>query len=288
MQNNLNNNLLRGIMECKDFIFYTVTIIAALTLVRWGWQTRKDSRRQRRATTDKNHQYYHNKSKFFSGWVKHHNSLWHQAGMSCCSEEFPCNTSCGGHNAQSCAACPQVIWLSSVLQILSFALDLMLMLKILGLRLWKFILPFTSGSWCEVVQWRLWLEGWQMPATCWDFRYFIWFLTFLFDGPPSKAVSLLTPFIQIHQAPAARRGPCALTKSSTPSAQNMTVVSTQQCLAGLVRFLQLLGESPDLSFTFRLGLIHLLTTTAREALGWKETTAATRQNTLGAFGENDR
>ena len=62
--------------------------------------------------------------------------------MSCCSEEFPCTTSCGGHNAQNCAACPQVIWLSSVLQILSFALDLMFMLKFLGLCLWKFILPF--------------------------------------------------------------------------------------------------------------------------------------------------
>ena len=98
--------------------------------------------------------------------------------MSCCSEEFPCNTSCGGHNAQNCAACPQVIWLSSVLQILSFALDLMLMLKFLGLCLWKFILPFTSGSWCEVVQWRLWLEGWQMPATCWYFRCFNCFLHF--------------------------------------------------------------------------------------------------------------
>ena len=36
MQNNQNHNLLRGIMECKDFIFYTMTIIAALTLVRWG------------------------------------------------------------------------------------------------------------------------------------------------------------------------------------------------------------------------------------------------------------
>ena len=68
----------------------------------------------------------------------------------------------------------------------------------------------------------------------------------------------------------------------------MTVVSTQRCLGGLVRFLQLLGESSNLSFTFRLGLIHLLTTTATEALGWKETTAATRQNTQGAFGEKDR
>ena len=57
--------------------------------------------------------------------------------MSCCSEEFPCNTSCGGHNAQSCAACPQVIWLSSVLWILSFALDLMFILKLLGLCLIK-------------------------------------------------------------------------------------------------------------------------------------------------------
>merc|ERR1712066_685377 len=28
-------------------------------------------------------------------------------GMSCCSEEFPCDVSCGGHKAQSCAACPQ-------------------------------------------------------------------------------------------------------------------------------------------------------------------------------------
>ena len=69
--------------------------------------------------------------------------------------------------------------------------------------------------------------------------------------------------------------------------QNMTVVSTQPCLGGLVRFLQLLGESSNL-FTFRLGLIHLLITTATEAYGWKETTAATRQNTLGAFGEKDR
>ena len=185
--------------------------------------------------------------------------------MSCCSEEFPCNTSCGGHNAQSCAACPQVIWLSSVLQILSLALHLMLMLKFLGLCLWKFILPFTSGSWCEVVQWRLWLEGWQMPATCWDFRYFIWFLTFLYDGPPSKAVSLLTLSIQIDQAPVVQRRSCALTKSSTHSVQNMTVVSTQRCLGGLVRFLQLFGESSDLSFTFRLGLILLLTTTATQA-----------------------
>merc|ERR1711962_816932 len=70
------------------------------------------------------------------------------------------------------------------------------------------------------------------------------------------------------QAPAARKRPCALTKRSTPSAQNMTVVSTQPCLAGLVR----------------LGLIPLLTTTATKAYEWKETTAATRQNTLGAFG----
>ena len=29
-------------------------------------------------------------------------------GATCCSEEFPCDVSCGRHKAQSCAACPQV------------------------------------------------------------------------------------------------------------------------------------------------------------------------------------
>ena len=168
-------------------------------MLHWHLRGGDDNQRQtaednRKATTDQNQHYHHIKTKFFSGWDKHHNFSSYQAGMSCCSEEFPCNTSCGGHNAQSCAACPQVIWLSSVLQILSFALDLMLMLKFLGLCLWKFILPFTSGSWCEVVQWRLWLEGWQMPATCWYFRCFNCFFTFLYDEPlsnllhPSKSI----------------------------------------------------------------------------------------------------
>ena len=137
MQNNQNHNLLRGIMECKDFIFYTITIIAALTLVRWGWQTKTDSRRQQKGNNRQKPTIFSSQNKVFPGWDKHHNYFWHQAGMSCCSEEFPCNTSCGGHNAQSCAACPQVIWISSVLQILSFDLDLMLILKFLGLCLMK-------------------------------------------------------------------------------------------------------------------------------------------------------
>ena len=126
--------------NAKNFNIYTITIIAALTLARWGWQTQSDSRRQRKATTDKTNNIIiskHHIYQVFPGWDKHHNFSSHQAGMSCCSEEFPCNTSCGGHNAQSCAACPQVIWLSSVLQILSFDLDLMLILKFLGLCLMK-------------------------------------------------------------------------------------------------------------------------------------------------------
>ena len=57
LQLQLNQNLLRGIMECKEFILYPMLIIVARTLGRWGRQTQTDSRRQRKATTHKGEQY---------------------------------------------------------------------------------------------------------------------------------------------------------------------------------------------------------------------------------------